>query len=95
MLFSLLHAAAIVTMGTLGGRQLDYQVPRQTTWLLPPGMNYEYELHASKGGNDYPRHRSREEKAAVLTGGLEGQVAPPAKRRRQAAPLDITRRLGM
>ena len=45
MLFSLLHAAAIVMMGTLGGRQLDYQVPSQTTWLLPPGMDYEYELH--------------------------------------------------
>jgi hypothetical protein len=53
---------------------------------------HDYCLRAAidyKGGNDYPRHRSKEEKARVRHGGLE----PPKKKRCTAAPTDVARRL--
>ena len=56
----------------------------------------EYCLRAAidyKGGNNYPRHRSEEEKRRVRSGGLEMGEEPAKKRQRGAVPVGINRRL--
>ena len=66
MLFSLLHAAAIVTMGTLDGRQLDYRVGRQTTVFW--GAALTFTVRARNGPRDQEQKGDQQQKVPLSPG---------------------------